>query len=149
MRYKDSLNGLLSEGIIKKCPVDLKAVDNLLERAGVDLETAERNLKADEECAYTYAYNAMLRAGLALMFSKGFRPHIKNKHRNIVRFAGCCIKGKAKSIIVDYDRMRRNRNRFIYEPDIPCSTKEAKAAIKAAKIFVNNVADLIKKRRET
>jgi uncharacterized protein (UPF0332 family) len=144
MRYKDSIESLLAEGIIQQCPLDLKAVNNLLARAGVDLETAARNLSADEECAYTYAYNAMLRAGLALMFAKGYRPDIKNKHRNIVRFAGCVVKGKLKGVIIDYDRMRRSRNRFIYEPDIPCSRKEAKAAINTARAFVNQVSGLVK-----
>jgi hypothetical protein len=44
----------------------------------MDLRTAKRNIDDDEECAYNYAYNAMLRSGLALMFSEGFRPEIKD-----------------------------------------------------------------------
>lgn len=148
MRYKDTIKSLLDAGIIQKCPVDRKSVSNLLGRAGTDLETAERNLPHDQECAYTYAYNAMLRAGLALMFAEGFRPDIKSKHQNIVRFARCVIKGKSKSLIVDYDRMRRNRNRFIYEPDIPCSSKEAKAAIKTARAFLDRVSGMVKRREE-
>jgi hypothetical protein len=42
--------------------------------------------------------------------------------------------------------MRKKRNRFIYEPDIPCSLKEAKDAIKVAREFVEKVAGLTKEK---
>lgn len=77
MIYKDSKRSLLKEGLIKKCPVDYNAVTKLIKRAYIDLKTAKRNIDDDEECAYNYAYNAMLRSGLALMFTEGFRPEIK------------------------------------------------------------------------
>jgi len=40
--------------------------------------------------------------------------------------------------------MRKKRNRFIYEPDIPCSMKEAKDALKTAEEFVEKILKLIK-----
>lgn len=144
MIYKDSKRSLLKEGLIKKCPVDCKAIANLIERAYVDIKTAKRNIDDDEECAYNYAYNAMLRSGLALMFCEGFRPEIRNKHLTIVRFASSILGDKFKRIINDYDFMRKKRNRFIYEPDIPCSVKEAKDAIKTAEEFVDKISKLIK-----
>ena len=144
MPYKETKKGLLKQGVIKKCPVDYKAVRNLLKRAHVDIKTARRNLRSDEECAYTYAYNGILRAGLALMFSEGSRPEIKNKHKTIVRFAGSVLGKEFKELINDYDYMRRKRNRFIYEPDIPCSLKEAEDAIQTAKSFVDTITSLIR-----
>ncbi len=88
---------------------------NLLKRALIDLETAERNITQDEECAYNYAYTAMLRAGLALMLSDGFRPEIKDKHLTVVRFVSSIVGEKYKRIVNDFDFMRRKRHRFIYE----------------------------------
>ncbi len=85
MIYKESKDKLLKENLIKRCPVDHKAILDLIKRAYVDLKTAKRNLDEDEECAFNYAYNAMLRSGLALMFSEGLRPDIKDKHLTIVR----------------------------------------------------------------
>ncbi len=146
MISKDSRDKLLKQGVIKKCPVDLRAAKKLLDRAAVDLNTARRNLKEDEECAYAYAYNSMLRAGLALMFSEGFRPDIRGKHQNIVRFSGVVLGKPLQNIINDYDRIRRTRNQFIYEPDIPCSRKEAEDAIGTAETFVRGVLKLIGKR---
>ena len=146
MIYKETKNKLLKEGVIKKCPIDSKAILNLIKRAYTDMKTARRNIEEDEECAYNYAYNAMLRSGLALMFMEGFRPEIKNKHLTIVRFAGSVLGNEFKRLINDYDFMRKKRNRFIYEPDIPCSLKEAKDAVKTAEEFVDQIHKLIKEK---
>jgi uncharacterized protein (UPF0332 family) len=147
MIYKESKEDLLREGLIKKCPVDWKAINNLMRRAYADLETAQRNLDDDPECAYNYAYNGMLRSGLALMSSEGLRPEIKDKHLTIVKFASSILGDRFRKVINDYDFMRRKRHRFTYEPDIPCSATEAKKAIKTAKSFVEMINQLIKKKR--
>ena len=143
MIYKNSKEYLFKDNLIKKCPADQKAIKNLLKRAYVDLKTAKRNLKLDEDCAYNYAYNALLRSGLALMFSHGFRPDIKNKHLTVVKFSSAVLGNEFKQLINDYDFMRKKRHRFIYEPDIPCSLKEAKDAIKTAEEFVNKIFKII------
>jgi len=71
MIYKESKENLFKQGLMKKCPMDWKAIKNLMKRGYMDLETTKRNIDDDEECTYNYAYNAMLRSGLALMFSQG------------------------------------------------------------------------------
>ena len=146
MIYKDSKESLLKEDLIKKCPIDYKAIKNLIKRAYIDLKTAKRNLDDDEECSYNYAYNAMLHSGLALMFSQGFRPEIRNKHLTIVKFASSVLGNKLKKVINNYDFMRRKRHRFIYEPDIPCSRKEAEDALRTAKEFVDIISKSIKEK---
>ncbi len=146
MIYKDSIDNLSKQGLIKKCPVDWKAINNLIYRTSTDLKTAKRNIDYDKECTYNYAYNAMLHSGLALMFSEGFRPEIKDKHLTIVKFISSVLGGEFKQVINDYDFMRRNRHRFIYEPDIPCSRKEAEDAQKTAKKLVNIIGRLIQEK---
>jgi len=113
MIYKESKEDLLRQGLIKTCPVDWKAINNLMRRAYDDLETARRNLDDDPECAYNYAYNGMLRSGLALMLSEGLRPEIKDKHLTIVKFASSILGNRFRKVINDYDFMRRKRHRFI------------------------------------
>ena len=51
-----------------------------------------------------------------------------------------------KSLINNYDFMRRKRHRFIYEPDIPCSKKEAKDALQNAEKFLDAIHKTIKKK---
>lgn len=146
MIYRETKDKLLKEGLVKECPLDVTAIANLMKRAYVDLKTAKRNLEQDEECAFNYAYNAILRSGLALMFSEGFRPDIKDKHLTVVRFASSVLGEEFKKLINDYDFMRKKRNRFIYEPDIPCSLKEARDAIGIAREFVEKIFRMIKEK---
>jgi len=77
------------------------------------------------------------------MFSRGFRPDIKNKHLTIERFADAVLGKEFKQLINKYDFMRKKRHKFIYAPDIPCSQKEAKDAIKTATEFVNKISEII------
>ena len=74
MTYNKTKEHMLKQGSIKKCPSDFKVIQNLIKRAHIDLKTARRNFKTDTECAYNYAYNAMLHLGLALMFSEKVKP---------------------------------------------------------------------------
>lgn len=145
MTYKYSKKQLFDEGLIKKCPVDYAAVNNLFKRAKVDLKTAKRNISDDKECAFNYAYNAMLHSALALMFTEGVRPEIKNKHMTIVKFAGLISGNDFKKLINNYDYMRKKRNKFIYEPNIPCSLTEAENAVVAAGDFVRKISEIIRK----
>ncbi len=80
MKFKNNIEKLLRQNLIKKSPVDYKAISNLIRRAGKDITTAKRNINIDDDCSFNYAYNAMLHTGLALMFNEGYRPEIKNKH---------------------------------------------------------------------
>jgi len=65
-----------------------------------------------------------------------------------VRFASSVLGDEFRKLINDYDFMRKKRNRFIYEPEIPCSMKEAKDAIKTAKEFVDKISILIREKRQ-
>ena len=96
MIYRDSIDNLSNLGLIKKCQVDWKAINNLIYRTSTDLKTAKRNIDYDKEYTYNYAYNAMLHSGLALMFSEGFRPEIKDKHLTIVKFISSIL-GKSSN----------------------------------------------------
>ena len=145
MPYKDTIASLKKSGIILKAPVDYASIDNLIQRSGKDLITAGRNLDIDEECAFTYAYNAMLHCGLALMNSQGYRPNHTDKHKNIVRFCDAFLGDEFAELINIYDYMRKSRNKYLYEPDIPCTRKEADEVLKSATAFLKKISDIIKK----
>lgn len=145
MIYKDTVPSLIKSGIISKAPVDYTSIDSLMKRAGKDLNTANRNIDIDEECAFTYAYNAMLHCGLALMNSQGFRPKHSDKHKNIVRFCDAFLGTAFSDLINIYDYMRKSRNKFLYEPDVPCTKKEAIEVLDSATEFLNKITTIIKK----
>jgi uncharacterized protein (UPF0332 family) len=88
----------------------------------------------------------MMRSGMALMASEGFRPEIKDKHLTIVKFTSSILGDRFKTLVNNYDFMRRKRHRFIYEPGIPCSRKEAEDALQNAQAFLDAIHKLIKKK---
>ncbi len=76
----------LKNNLIKKQNPDFKQIELQLQRSLKDLQTANENLNIDLTWTYTIAYHAMIRAGRALMYSKGFLPTTKNTHKTIVEF---------------------------------------------------------------
>jgi hypothetical protein len=143
MISRPSKETLEKQGLIKTCPVDRKAIENLLGRAEIDLKTAARNLDDDPECTHTYAYRAMLRSGQALILSNGYRPDIKNRHKTVVQFAGLALGSEHGTLVNDFDVIRRKRHAFFYEPGIPCSRMEAEHALKTAESLLKAVRTVI------
>ncbi|MDO9514273.1 MAG: HEPN domain-containing protein [Elusimicrobiota bacterium] len=146
MKSNDSIEKLGRQNLIKKCPIDYRAIANLIRRAKTDIDTAKRNVKIDDDCSFNYAYNAMLHTGIALMFSEGYRPEIRSKHLTIIRFVNALLGDKFSVLINMYDYMRKKRHQFIYEPDIPCTSKEAEDVIKNAEEFFITIATIIRKK---
>lgn len=144
MTLNKSKEALLKEGLIKKTTVDFHALLNLIKRVFADLETAKRNLNKDSECAYSYSYRAILRAGLALMSSQGYMPDLKDKDFVVLRFASSFFGDEHKTLLSNYEIMRNKVYHFIYEPETPCTTEEAKIALLTAKEMVDIIHAFIK-----
>jgi len=71
-----TLDELEREGHIKRLPADKKKVEDAFNLAKRDIKVAKSVLREDVDWAYSIAYNAMLQAIRALMFSKGYRVGI-------------------------------------------------------------------------
>ena len=68
----------LKDNLIKKQKADFKQISYQLQRAIKDLKTAEANLGIDLTWSLAIAYHAMIRAGRALMYSKGGETTLEN-----------------------------------------------------------------------
>jgi len=145
MVYEDTVKIMLNQGLIKKQKVDFSQIEALLLRAQKDIIAARANLEIDEEVTYNYAYLAMLRGGRAIVFMKGFRSVDGQQHKTIIELSGEILGEEFKNIIKKFDRMRRKRNQFTYDPFIPVSKIEAKNALIIAQNFVKIVQEIIKK----
>ena len=98
---------------------------------------AKRVLSLDEETAYQMFYEAMLKASLALMLSYGIRPRsLPGHHVNIIEFNAKKLGPQYDQIMNTFDKMRRKRNRVIYEADMEITESEAKNARKTAEKFL-------------
>ena len=145
MDYKDTVKIMIGHGLIKKQKVDFSHIEALLLRAQKDIVAAKANLKINEEVTYNYAYLAMLRCGRSIVFMKGYRSVDGQQHKTVIELSGDVLGEKFKNIIKKFDRMRRKRNQFTYDPFIPVSKTEAENALMSAEEFVKIVLKLVQK----
>jgi uncharacterized protein (UPF0332 family) len=145
MSYEEKIKLLLNQGLIKKQKIDFPHIEALLFRAKKDLFVAKSTLEIDEEATYNYAYLAMLRCGRAIVFLKGYRSTDGQQHKTIIELSGEILGKGFKNLIKKFDRMRRKRNQFTYDPFLPVSKVEAEIALKTAEDFVDKTFKKMKK----
>jgi uncharacterized protein (UPF0332 family) len=133
------LRKLIEGGFLKEQPKDAEQAKKLLIRSIRDIKTAKANLEIDEEAAYTFAYLAMLRSGRALMFLKGYRPLDGRQHKTVVEVAGFFLGKTYEDLVFKFEQMRRTRNQFTYEPDLPLGQTQTHGALKTAHEFVTQI----------
>jgi uncharacterized protein (UPF0332 family) len=134
-----SFDDLERDGLIRRLPVDEKKVRDAFALAKRDVKTSKGLLAEDPDWAFSIAYNAILQAARALMFSRGYRPHGKAQHISVIRFLETSLGKDAAETIVAIDRMRRKRHRAVYDTAGSVSTLEAENATKRAEDFLKVV----------
>lgn len=143
MNYTNKLKIMLDQGLVKKQKADFSHIEALLVRAQKDIIAAKANLEIDEEVTYNCAYLAMLRCGRAIVFAKGYRSVDGQQHKTIIELSGEILGEEFKNLIKRFDRMRRKRNQFTYDPFLPVSKSEAENALKTADEFVRKVLEKV------
>jgi uncharacterized protein (UPF0332 family) len=135
---------LENKNLIRKTKINYKQIYNFLSRSRQDLITSKSNLPIDEAWSYAIAYHAMLRAGRSLMISFGYRPLGKDQHATVVRFTSIVFGNKLKDLTNMFDRMRRKRHDFIYDPNRPIPRQEATQAVADAEELVKLIWHIVK-----
>jgi len=127
-------------------PVNPKQVKLFLADARKKAAAARKNLGIDEEAAYQIAYQAMLKASLALMLSHGQRPRVQlGHHAAIIEFARKSLDPALALVFALFDRMRRKRNDAFYDIAL-ISRAEAKEAVRVAEDYLKAVSAEIQAR---
>lgn len=112
-----------------------------LKLAARDIKVALKTLDEDNDWAFSIAYNAILQAGRALMFSQGYRPRGMEQHKTVLRFIDQTLGKKYQEKVRFIDTMRVNRHRVMYDEPELISKAEAQYAVKIAREFVELVKD--------
>ena len=140
------LKDLLEKKLIKTEKISVSQIDKLIQAAEKKLKASERTLEIDEACSYEMAYNAMLHAARAFVFIKGFRPTTNFQHKTVVSFAEHFLGEEYKALTAKFDYMRKNRNKFIYEPwKLHLSKTDTQKALQSARKFIDVIKKEIKK----
>jgi uncharacterized protein (UPF0332 family) len=126
--------------------IDPRQVKQFLADAEKKAVAARKNLEIDEETADQTAYQAVLKASLALMLSHGERPRVQlGHHVAILEFAQKHLDPALAPTFDLFDRMRRKRNDAFYDIAI-IGEVEAEEAVRAAETYLPTVAADIRKR---
>lgn len=132
---------------IKPCPIDFRRVENFIKRAKKDLSTAQLILRTDLEAAYELLYDGMLHCALAYMVSDGAQPDIRGKHKTVIDYVSHALGKRYESKMKFYDRMRRRRHQFIYEPGpYQCTEKEIADARTVVQEFIDLISEKIREK---
>lgn len=134
---------LIKTNMIKAYQADDKEISQLLQVAERDYLAGEQNLENAPDWAYSMAYNAILQAGRAFMFKKGYRPRGANQHGTVVEFLKEGLGSQYSQQVHLLDQMRRKRHRVIYEVAGLVSAHEAEQAVSFARQFVNDLIEII------
>ena len=110
-----TIQELLDERRIYKVEAAKASVSAALTRARRDLTTARRSPCLDADWAFSIAYNGVLQASRAFMFSHGYRPASNEAHKNTFAFMLAAVDEVHKPLITYFDRMRVKRHRLTYE----------------------------------
>lgn len=134
---------LLDDKRIEREPAARGQMDQQLSAAHRDLETARGLLASGNEWAYSIAYNAMLLAGRAVMFSEGYRPTTTGGHAAVVDFLRLRLGQSFTNVIQTMDRMRRQRHRITYDAPGTVSPSQIREAVQIAGQFIAQVERLL------
>lgn len=128
------------EGKIERIPIDPNTVREAIGIAERDLRAAEMNLEISNEWAYNISYNAVLSAGRALMFSRGYRPKGGEGHVSVKEFLRYHL---TLDEVAAFDRMRRKRHAATYDLSSVATHTDAEGALATAKALVNTIKKIL------
>jgi uncharacterized protein (UPF0332 family) len=117
--------------------VDWPQIDRFLASADRKLNSAQKILQFDEEACLQQAYEAMLKASLAFMFSHGSRARSQPGHHiAIIEFVRARLDKKHALLLIVFDKLRRKRNLALYDDTGFVSHHDAEQAIEAARRYL-------------
>lgn len=135
---------------LKPQKTDWHQIERFLDSAVRKLAAAGKILAIDEEACLQQAYEAMLRASLGYLLSFGVR--VRNQaghHIVIIEFVEKNLGKKHEGLIAIFDRMRKQRNRALYDTTGFISHTDAVAALKAAREYLAVIRSEVEKKRKS
>lgn len=135
---------LVKKGLLKKEKIEFDQINKVLRNTFRCIRSSKILVKdGDEAGGFQLAYEAMLLAGRALVFSYGLRPRSVGSHRIVIEFSECILGEEYKTLTLKFDKMRKKRNYLIYGTGLTISKAEVDRAINSAQKFVDKIEEKI------
>ncbi len=141
-----NLSDLLKKNLVEKFQSDQVQIKNELAIAKNDLGAAKKMLGIQEwGWAHNAAYNAMLQAGRALMFAKGYRPKSQDHHLAVVYFVAAVYSSKfSEDVLNAFSKARLRRNESLYDKAGSISKIQAQDLAQKADVFISTALEIIR-----
>ncbi|MCL4519187.1 MAG: HEPN domain-containing protein [Thaumarchaeota archaeon] len=113
-----------------------------------DIASAKKMLDIKEwNWAHNAAYNAMLQAGRALMFSKGYRPRSEEHHLAVISFMQAVYSAKLPpESLQAFDKARKRRNESLYDRSGSMSESQSRNLVEKADKFVSKAQEILSRK---
>jgi uncharacterized protein (UPF0332 family) len=139
------IDDLLRQGKLKELKVAFVQIEELLQESMIDLQEASKIQDIAQRATYIMAYNAMLKAGRAILLLKGYTPSDGAQHKTVVIMTSHLLAPNFKSIVAHFEKMRVKRNQMTYEAHTLVSLIESKNAFNEAIELVQGIIQAVKK----
>lgn len=141
-----NLSELLRNRMIEPFKADPRQISEEMEIARSDLASAKKMLQIEEwGWAHNAAYNAMLQAGRALMFARGYRPMSQEHHLAVVMFMKAVYKSKfSEELLQAFDMARKRRSESLYDRAGLITETQGKNLVARAEVFVSKADEILK-----
>src|SRR3989338_489311 len=130
---------LEKQGKIKKQKAGIIQIEALIREAILDLSEAKKISNIAQRATYLLAYMAMLKAGRALMLLEEYVPDDGGQHKTVVEMTSAILGDKYRSLMEQFESMRRKRNELTYEAGGLLSLSDAQAAFTEAISLVRSI----------
>ena len=132
------------EGKIRKQTAGLFQIEALLRESMKDLDEAKSIVHIATRATYLLAYNAMLKAGRALLLFKGYITADGGQHKTVVEMTSGILGENFRYLCDQFESMRRRRNELTYEAGILISGTDSQKAFADARQLVKEVMEEVK-----
>ena len=140
-----TIQEFIDKGLIKKDDnIDSSQVLGVLKKSRRSIKSAKLLIEDDQENSYQLAYEAMLLAGRALVFSFGFRPRAAGSHKIVVDFSKKVLGKEIATLVFKFNKMRKIRHYLVYGTGLYISGIDSRNAISSAVKFLKCVIRFIK-----
>jgi len=135
---------LEQEGKLKKQKAGIVQIEALLKESMLDLKEAKQIVDIADRATYLLAYNAMLKAGRALLLWHGYRPDDGAQHKTVVELTAALLGDQFKTLTQHFESMRRKRNEMTYEAGTLLSKTEVRQSFDDAVTLVQEIYASVK-----
>jgi uncharacterized protein (UPF0332 family) len=142
----EKIKPFIEKGLIKKDGIEPSQVLNIIKKSRRSIRSAKLIMEDDSENSYQLAYEAMLLAGRALLFSLGFRPRAAGSHKIVVGFSKEVLGEETKTLVYKFNKMRKKRHYLIYGTGLYISEVDSRNAIISAVQFLRYIIRFIRQK---